>query len=591
MAVAVAGLWRPRAGLLVLAATLPLFGSAPGGPYLAALDVAALTAVATTWRARPSGRSALTWPIAAWIVVSVASLVPLAYQPPSWQPSVLLDLIASIPEVPSSTVLHTWRALLNLLLGFGLYRAVRRSFDGEGLHSLGVAVAVGLAAALVFGLLEHAGWFDLGSYRAIGGALYETRLHSFFFHSGWLAEYIVMATPFAVAAVLSTEGRGRALGHALLVLALPALLFTEQRGAWFAAVAEAALAVTLFGARPIRDPRALRISAVVAIGAVVLGAVLILSRPEIASPVLRRLGESTANLSGRTHLWSVSTRLVSERPLLGWGLGAFAPAYDLVHPRGSPAAWPYRDTAHSLYFHLAAERGLLALSALAVVGCAAGLGLWDGARSGTHRERVLAHGLLIGGAGLAVHGVVQHMFYLKNVEWMFWILLAATSLLSGARRLSLDRIAQILVGAALVLLPYRALRLEPLEGPGNRSFGLHEKETSPSGSFRWTTGRAAAWVPWQDEVLVLELGNGHPRPAEHRIEVTVRVDGHERLNAELAGGWEAYRIPLGPPRSAGVVVEWEVHPTFRPFLAIAGSADTRSLGVVLREIRWEPGRN
>ena len=34
------GLWRPRVGLLVLVAALPLFGTPAAGPYLNALDLA-----------------------------------------------------------------------------------------------------------------------------------------------------------------------------------------------------------------------------------------------------------------------------------------------------------------------------------------------------------------------------------------------------------------------------------------------------------------------------------------------------------------------------------------------------------------------
>ena len=47
VAIVLAGWWWPRAGLLVFAATLPLFGAPPGGPYLAALEVSALAAALT----------------------------------------------------------------------------------------------------------------------------------------------------------------------------------------------------------------------------------------------------------------------------------------------------------------------------------------------------------------------------------------------------------------------------------------------------------------------------------------------------------------------------------------------------------------
>ena len=478
VAVAAAGLWRPRAGLLVLAARLPFFGSAPGGPYLAALDIAGLAAVAMAWR--PGWRdgrverSSLDWPVAAWVVVSVVSLVPFAYHLPSWQPSVLVGLLRSLPEIPTATVLHTWRALLNLLLGWGLYRAVRRTFVGESLNILGAAFGVGLAVALVFGLAEHAGLVDLGSYRAIGGPLYETRLHSFFFHSGWFAEYVVVALPFAVASTMVGGARRRRLGLALLVLALVALPFTEQRGAWFAALAQLAVLASFSGARLLRDRRGLWPIVTVALGVVAVGSVLMISRPETASPLLNRLGESTANLSGRPHLWSVSARMLAERPLLGWGLGAFAPAYDLVHPRGSTEAWPYRDTSHSLYFHVGAERGLLGLLALGVLVCALVIGFRYCVKSNRHSESAIAVGLLISAVGFAVNGLVQYMFYLRNIEWLFWIFLGAASLLSGSHRPRwLDRIAQMLIIATVMLLPWRAFWLEAIPGPGDRSFGFH----------------------------------------------------------------------------------------------------------------------
>ena len=86
LAVLAAGVWRPRAGLVAFTAALPLFGAPPGGPYLTALDAAALAAIATAWRAGPAPRSAVDRPFAAFVVVSLASMLPLAYQPPSWKP-------------------------------------------------------------------------------------------------------------------------------------------------------------------------------------------------------------------------------------------------------------------------------------------------------------------------------------------------------------------------------------------------------------------------------------------------------------------------------------------------------------------------
>ena len=188
----------------------------------------------------------------------------------------------SLPEVPTATVLYTCRALLNLLLGWGLYQAVRRTFVGGSLGALGAAFGLGLSLALLFGLAEHAGLVDLSTYRAIGGPLYETRLHSFFFHSGWFGEYIVLALPFAVASMMVGGTRRKRLGLALLVLALVTLPFTEQRGAWFAALAQLAVLACVSGARLVRDRRALWPAVTVVVGVLAVGSVLMVERPETA---------------------------------------------------------------------------------------------------------------------------------------------------------------------------------------------------------------------------------------------------------------------------------------------------------------------
>jgi hypothetical protein len=116
-AVLLAGAWRPRYGLVVVVATLPLFGSPPGGPYLGALDATALAAVLTSLRRpRPRGpgepdrrRSGLEWPVGAWVTVSLVSMLPLVYRPPAWTWEALAGLALVFPETQSGMPLYTWR--------------------------------------------------------------------------------------------------------------------------------------------------------------------------------------------------------------------------------------------------------------------------------------------------------------------------------------------------------------------------------------------------------------------------------------------------------------------------------------------------
>ncbi len=586
-AVLIAGLFRPRGGVLLFASSLPLFGAPPGGPYLGALDAAALAAIATAWRAGPRQTTGIDRLALLLVLVSVASLVPFAYRPPSFSPSALLHLAASLPEAPPWSVVYTFRALLNLGLGFLLYLAIRRAF-GAAVETLGAAVGTGLGLVLALGLLEHGGLISLDGYRAIGGPLYETRLHSVFFHSGWLSQYVVLAAPFAVLSLASGGPYARAFAAGLLVASPVTLLFTQQRGAWLAALAQGVAFLACVGRFRMATRARVHRGLLLLAGTVACGAAVILLNPETLDPTLARLSSSVSDLSGRTHLWRASFQLFLERPVLGWGLGAFAPAYDLLYPRGSTLAWGYRDDAHNVYINVAVERGALGLAALLTCGGALALGLWRASRTDVSRNRAL--GPLLSLVGFAVVGLVQDPFYLKNIQWLSWILFAAAAPFGAAARFG-RRPATALLTATLALAGWRALAVAPLSGSGNLSVGFHEIEKSEARTFRWTTGYGALRLPWKDGRLVIPLANGHPHAPAHPVQVRIRIDGREVFQGVLRGGWEEIPLDPGKPRDSSLFLELLARPTFRPFTDAAPSIDFRELGIALGEIRWEPEKD
>jgi O-antigen ligase len=527
------------------------------------------------------------------VLVSGASLVPFAYQPPSYEPRILARLVAFLPQVPPGMSLYSWRAFVDIVIGFALFHTVRRVV-GNSLGVLGKALGVGLSLVLVLGLAEQVGFITLDGYRAVGGELYQTRLHSLFFHSGWLAEYLVIATPFAVAAFSVRGGVARGFGVGLLVLALVAILFTQQRGAWFAALAQCGVVCALELTR-LRQSPALRRRLVLFVLAVLICTGLVMTvEPTLVAPIRSRLASSFSNLSGRVNLWRSAASLVEARPGLGWGVGAFATAYDSMYPRGSPGAWPYRDTAHSLYFNVAVERGALGLAALALLGGVLLYGVWNAVKLHEPPERTLAVGLVLSGIGLAVIGLVQDPFYIRNIHWLSWLLVgAAASFCPPPDDVWVRRAAPILASLALVLSASRAVTLQPLRSSDNRSFGFHESEGAGGESMRWTTAYAVRRLPWSEGVLVVPLANGHPKALEHPVEVIVTVNGSEVSRRTLRGGWEELRLELGAPRQKWLVFELEARPTFRPFADFrrlpggSPSFDVRSLGVAVGEIRWE----
>ncbi len=593
--IAAAGVWRPRVGIIVLAAGLPLFGSPPGGPYLAPLDAAVLAAVATAWRGGSGGSSSLRWPIAAVLATSVVSLLPLAYHPPSLEPRLLAGLLAALPGVQTWTILHTWRGLANLLLGLALYLAIRRSFSGRSLRPLGLALAAGLAATLALGLAETAGLVDLGAYRAIGGALYETRLHSLFFHSGWLAQFVVAAGPPAVAALLAGGPRLRWAGLALVALVLVTLLLTQQRGAWYATLAQLGVVALILGRELLQDRRRRSAAvAAVAITIVVGGAVAVLA-PDAITPVVDRARTAVSDLSGRPALWSAAVAMTGERPLAGWGIGAFGPAYDTFFPPGSSEAFPYRATAHNFYLTVSTERGILGLTAFALLAWALARILLPAARDGVGRHRLPSVALILSFSGLAFYGAVQYFFHLHNTELLFWMLVAAASLLEPEPvplRSSPRALAQAIVILALVLVPVRLLAYSNLIARGDGTYGFNEPEAHAEGPIQWTTGRSARRIPWQGETLIVRLANGHPAPADHPALVTLRAAGQLREVTLNRGGWREVELPVGAADRPWLVLQIRVEPTFRPFREFRGlpdvppSHDIRELGVAFGGSRW-----
>ncbi len=587
VAVAVCGLWRRRAGLVALAAALPLFGSPPGGPYLGALDFAGLAAIATAWRRRePLSPSPLAWPVVAFVVVSLGTLVPPIFLPPSWQPAVLLGTVQALPGVESWSALYTWRAALDLLLGVGLFVAVRRAFEGRSVRPLALAVAAGLACALVVGLLSWVGLLDLDGYRVQHG----TRLQSLFFLSGWYSEYIVVAAPVALAALAVGGPWGRRLLVPLAALSMASLALTHQRGAWVAVAGQAVFYGAVIGTHWLGKPRRLRRQALVAAATLALAAGLVVASGGSPARLLERARSAQTGVFTRMPMWTAAGEMIRERPAMGWGLGSFSLAFDLKRPPGTPGSHPFRGTAHNLYLQVGAECGLIGLAALALVGWAAAVGL----RRPRRGDETLALGLGASLVGVAVYGLVQHMFYLRNIHWLIWLVLGAVAVVSRPSGPALPgRAAQAATLVALALLPLRAIFAEPPASDTRRSFGLHEREPHPDGDFRWTEARSSQRIPWAGETLVLSLANGHPRAAARPpVTVMVAVDGEELVRLEIKGGWEEHRFFLGPPRAEWLVLTLEVEPTFRPFSDyraypdFEGPNDIRSLGIAVRDVRW-----
>ena len=589
--VAVAGLRDPRWGLVVLIAALPLFGSPPGGPYLAALDVAVLAAVCLAWRAGAAERSPLDGPSLAFVFVSLCSLVPLSYLPPTFDPLVLLRMAGVFPELEPWTTAHGWRAAANLVIGFALFWAVRRAFRGRSVQPLWWGLLGGLALAVLAALAAHVELLDLDGYRAKGGARWESRLHSFFFHSGWFAEYLIVAGPICVALLLRKGRRGLLAASFLAAVLLPTVFLTEQRGAWFTLVGQVILATLLWARSGARSTHGWR-PILIGLGAAILTLGLAVSlRGELFASAIDR-ARIAFLARGRPYVWEIAGELTAERPLLGWGLGHFSPAFHQKTSEPAPGQFDWL-TAHNQYLMVSVERGLLGLAAflcwiLVLLVCLGGR-----LRGPPGRCWVGNAGLAVSLCGFLAYGLVQYVFFLRVMEWLIWVIAGVVALEAGDRPLTaFQKVARGMTAAALVLLPWRALATQPLgDELEHRSYGFHRAETSEGQRFEWT-GAYAVWrVPWQEEPLELLAANGHPRTDRHPVELTVTVDGNPVIHQPVPGEWTRLAVDLGPENGPWVVIEIRADPTFRPFsddafrAAPEPSVDIRRLGLAVRRPR------
>ncbi len=583
--VVAAGVVRPRLALVALAASLPFFGASRGGPYLGALDVACLAAILLSLRTRRPERTGLDHAVFAFGAVGIASLFPLVYHPPSWQPSVLAGLAHALANAATWSGLFTWRAVLDLLLGCGLYAATRRVFAGQSARPLALGLAGGLAVLVLLGLAEQGGAVDLGGYRTVAA---EGRLHALFSNSGWLGEYVVIAAPLAVAGLWSSGAWGRVAGGALLALSVATLVLSHQRGAWLAVLAQGALGAALLGRNRWREPRVLR-GAPALLAAIAIGAGLVAAaRPAVVAGLAGRFTQSDLYL--RPQMWRAAGGLFLERPLFGWGIGSFEPALagHAVADPGPPGA---RGEAHSTVFHVAAERGVAGLVALALLVVAAAGSTREGLRRDAERSILAGRALALAGAG--IYALVQYVWYLPAVGALAWMVLGCGS--PGGETRSdrlLRRAAPILVAMAALLAAWRLVDGAPLRVADDRSYGFHPPEPADGGRMEWTQGRAARRLECSGQSLALDLANGHPLGAARPIEVTVRVDGRRVAVLEVPVRTRVPAIPIGDACADGsAVVELTANPTFRPFSdfrrdpALPASRDERELGVAVYDLR------
>jgi putative inorganic carbon (HCO3(-)) transporter len=329
--------WAAGLPLVVLALPLPAL-YADGGVRIATVaPVTAIVVFGLLMRraadARPFDRGAM--PVAAAVVVLAAFAVA--------------TLLARHPA-------DSAREMLNIALHAGLLVVATDALAGRPAQVRRVIRLLVAAGAVcgVLGVLESIGVL-YGAFPRHGTPFNRAALG--FGQPNALGLFLAVVLPLAVHEVrTSNSPRGRAgAWFALTAIAL-GLAGTFSRGSWLAVLAATPLLVAAGDASQAWRAWLAAVGAAIAIDAASGGA--------LRDTVVRTLDDWI--VEQRAALQLAGVLMFLERPLTGVGPGGFAPELDRIGAR-IPWLWDYLPTPHNAYIQMAAETGIVGLTAFIVL--------------------------------------------------------------------------------------------------------------------------------------------------------------------------------------------------------------------------------
>jgi hypothetical protein len=253
------------------------------------------------------------------------------------------------------------------------------------------------------------------------------RVNSLFFDPNIYGRFLAL-TMIVLAASLPALRRGRHVGlvaASLAVLWAGMVLSLSQSS--FAALLLGLLVLAALRWRPL-------VVGAVVVAALAIGAAVVVAVPEqvgLHTGSSKGLDRST---SGRSDLIKGGARMARDRPVWGFGSGAFANDFrkrERVHSEKSAAA------SHTIPVTVAAEQGAIGLASyLWLLFCAFALlfgGLWRAVRAGPSGEGVGRAAMAAAYAGLVLHTLVYAAFLEDPLSWVLLALGAALRLAAAAR--------------------------------------------------------------------------------------------------------------------------------------------------------------
>ncbi len=475
------GLAAPRIFLISLALLMPLFGNQPGGlgpsgepfpTYLPELGLMGFIVrdlalrVAGRRRVRPLAINGL---VRLFVLGSAITLFAQHLHIYCEAVTRGTGFFYGIYTHYQTAPVYGAKTMLDLLLGASLFAALRDAPPPPAWRRrFWLALAAGLLFASVAGLADYFGLASLEFWRGQNPEILVFgyhRLQSFFWHSGWFAEYLAAAGPIVMVGALcgglqlrnagpnaenAAPGgltptgaihRARYWWIAVAVLGITQL-FTYQRGGWISLSAGLGVVFLMWLADEAPGRRGKALKAMAGAGVIALATVALSA---LAIPALRDRLKHIVSASDRLLIWRSAIGLGQTHPNSGVGIGNYAFQYKGFYQPDHPYYLLETGTAHNTILHVFAERGwILATIYVAIIASAIHL-IWRSWRkeiaiikqvestnnpsSADAAVIVRGESMLMMGAiiALVVYGVVQYVHFIRVVDLIFWIVLGTAA--------------------------------------------------------------------------------------------------------------------------------------------------------------------
>jgi O-antigen ligase len=343
-----------------------------------------------------------------------------ALRRPGWLEWALLGFVSlyAVQATYSSAFPKALEQVVFFYVPFALLFAMLVRYEWTA-RRLAVCLATLTALAVAFtciGVVEYATRTLLFNPKVISANQFQSyfRVNSLFFDPNIFGRFLAVVMTLLAAVLVWERARARIVGVALClaVLWVGLVLSLSQSSLAGLLVGLAILGALRFGAR----------YAAAAIGAAVaVGLVLVLAFPHAIRLNVNSLQSLNGSTSGRADLVRGGIDLFADRPLQGWGSGAFAHEFRRQKETSDERA---AAASHTIPITVAAEQGVLGLALYVLLLIVAFGRLGRAVRGSPARAAILA-----AFAGLVVHTFLYAAFL---EDPLVWTLLAVGTGLAAA---------------------------------------------------------------------------------------------------------------------------------------------------------------